>query len=646
MKKPRLLVLTLISLSSLVCHAAETMNDSLTVPSGTKAISSPLNLGGNKPGPLAFYEKGGVYVLPALPLAAPDTAKISHVGSDGGNSGYIKSPGSTTGLFSSGGSIYLGGNANFKLSGGGVDKVKIFAKCGVSDSTAIAFALGLDGRIYGTFSDSGMSITATDGSKAESMNSGAVFRFEPDGTHFEIVHRGLINPSGIAFNEYGDAYVIDAPAGTGDKARLIRLVEDGDSGWNNSCRKQEPAETRWMTEKMWETRTDSQPAFSLPASAHLTTSPAGLAYHPGTGFLENETGRFFVCDDTGDTASSGVVSFGIKETRGGVRVIDPRLIVSGVKSSGIAFATDGNFFFTDIEGRNFTFLDHEKNMHLPEKNSQAATLLSEGFDQRSSEELAALLGHPNSRVRLHAQISLTRKSDAIEVFKKSLESTELLARIHAIHGLGIIARRGSSPTPGEEFTTLPAKGIRETATSLLSPLLADPNPEIRVQALRAIVDAPLPGDSISLGTLLLDDSDRVRFAAAIAIGKLKALGQYSAVINFLAKNNSRDPYLSHAGSYALQHMVDTEPQISALTVYDSPAVRLAAVVALRRMGSLEVVRFLNDTDPAVQDEVIRTVIDLNLKEAFPMLTELLENSTREWPPVILSMLETAKRGTH
>lgn len=640
MKRNRPLTLSLLCITSVCSFVAEAETTALILPEGTKAISSPLDLEGNKPAALAFAEKGGIYLLPKIPLDSPKTAKIFHLGKSGQNLGNTYSPGATTGLLSFGGSIYMGGDTNFKLFGGGVDKGKIFAKCVGNGLTPISFALGLDGRIYGTLGDSGASITASDGSKVESPTSGAVFRFELDGTGFEIFHKGLINPSGIAFNDFGDAYVIDTSAGTGDKPRLIRIFEDGDSGWRSSYRKQDPSSNRWMIEKMWETSNDSQPSFSLPAAAHLTSSPKGLVFHPGTGFLESEAGRFLVCDD------SEILSFGIREKRGGITLVDPRTIVSGINSTGLAFNNDGNLALTDTyNGEKLISIDPGENLHLPEHNEEAARLLSEDFDQLSAQQLAALLGHPNSRVRLNAQISLTRKTDAIETFKKTLESSDLLTRIHTIRGLGIIARRGSSPTPGNEFAAIPPKSLREKSTKILLPLLADPNPEIRVQALRAIADTPLHGDSIPLGSLLSDDSDRVRIEAAITIGKLKSLGQYSSVIHFLAKNNDRDPHLSHAGSFALQHMAANDRQISALTAYDSPAVRLAAVVALRRMGSLEVVRFLNDTAPAVQDEVIRAVIDLELKDAFPMLKELSESSTREWSPVILAMLETAKTGS-
>ncbi len=519
------------------------------------------------------------------------------------------------------------------------------------------FTLGPDGRIYGTVGDRGYSFITKEGKEYNHPDEGAVFRFEPDGTGFEIVHTGLRNPKEIAFNEYGDAFSVDNNADQGDQARVVYICEGADSGWQMENQtmmtfhreiglEQRPP-SRWMDEKMWELRNDTEPAYVLPPSAYLAAGPSGLTYHPGTGFLESEKGRFLICDYKGGAATSGIWSFAMEQDGGGMKMTDARQFNWGVAATDVEYSFDGRVFVTDFingwetheDGRLFS-LNAGDNMYLPAETKQAAELIRDGFDQRSSEELAKLLAHADSRVRLRAQIALTRKPDAIKVFTKAVtSSTDRIERIHGLWGLGIVARRGSVPSSSGDFTTLPAKGLREEATKAIEPFLKDPDPEIRVQALRAIADAAVSGDSLPLGGLLSDDSLRVRFAAGIAIGKHRAMGHYSAVLDFLRKNNDRDVYLRHAGIYALEHMATDPHQISVLAKDPSPALRLAAVVALRRLGSIEVARFINDPDPKVQDEVIRAIYDKDMTNMRPLAAALLDNlGARNWTPFMLRRL--------
>ena len=518
------------------------------------------------------------------------------------------------------------------------------------------FTLGPDGRIYGTIGDRGYSLVTKEGKEYRYPNEGAAFRFEPDGTGFEIFHTGLRNPKEIAFDELGDAFSVDNNSDQGDKARIVYLVEGGETGWqmehqtmhtfHRSIGLEKRPPNRWMDEKMWEMRNDTQPAYILPPSALLTAGPSGLTYHPGAGFLESEKGRFLICDYKGGAASSGIWSFEMEPDGAGMKMTDAREFLWGVAATDVEYSFDGRVFVTDFvngwqshDNGRLLSVSAGGNAYLADEAKQAAKLISEGFDQRESAELAKLLAHADSRVRLRAQVALTRKPDAIAVFKKATASESQIERIHGVWGLGIVARRGSVPSSGGGFAALPKKGLRDEAANAILPLLKDPDPEIRTQALRVIADSPLDGNSLPLGTLLSDDSARVRFAAGIAIGKMKALGHYSAVLDFISKNNNRDLFLRHAGIYALEHITTNLRQLSALASTDSAALRLAAVVALRRLNSPEIGRFINDPDPMVQDEVIRAIHDLDMNDMRPLAAALLDDpNKRAWTPFMLRRL--------
>jgi quinoprotein glucose dehydrogenase len=502
------------------------------------------------------------------------------------------------------------------------------------------FTLGPDGRIYGTIGDCGMDFTTKEGVLCHLPHQGAVFRFELDGSGFELFHTGLRNPKGIAFDALGYPFTVDGNSGQGDSARVIYLVQGGDSGWETAHQTMVSSDheagmgkhlpNRWMDEKMWQLANPAQPAFMLPPVAHLDCNPASITCHPGTGLLEEQAGRFLICDHRNNPADSGVWSFAIISDGVGMKMTDSRKILSGVAATAAAYSWDGRLFITDAgdasipkDGHLLSLSAGPRTWRAPDAAS-AAKIMREGFGQRSSAELAHLLKHPDARIRLRAQLALTRKSDAHERFAEASLSTDLLARVHGVWGLGILVRRGALPVPFSEFSAVPAEKMRAAALDKLLVLSLDKNEEIRCQALRVLADAGSDPAALEIGRLLGDPSTRVRFFATLLIGRRKMLGYYGPVCEMLAENDNKDLLLRHAGAYALQQMAADPATISALCQHDSAAVRLAAVIALRRMKTPEVAAFIPDTDPKVTGEAVRAVCDLDLTEARPAAAALLD----------------------
>ncbi|RYD47634.1 MAG: glucose dehydrogenase, partial [Verrucomicrobiaceae bacterium] len=518
------------------------------------------------------------------------------------------------------------------------------------------FTLGPDGRIYGTVGDRGLSLVTKEGVPYEYPNEGAAFRFEPDGTGFELFHTGLRNPKEIAFDENGNAFTVDNNSDQGDAARVVYLVEGGDTGWQmehqamHSFHRQiglkDHPPGRWMEERMWELQNPDQPAYILPPEAHLTAGPSGLTYHPGAGFQQKEAGRFLICDYRGGAANSGIWSFQMKPKGAGMEMTDSRQFVWGVAATDVEYSWDGKVYITDFitgwasheAGRLLSLDAGEKNWQAPEV-AGAVRLMKQGFEHRSSAELANLLKHPDFRIRLRAQIALTRKPDALKRFSDAVLSTFPSVKLHGIWGLGIIARRGSVPLAGAEFGDIPVAQNSLDAEATLVALLKDKDAETRAQATRALADAKGSPGAIPVGALLTDPSPRVRFFAALLVGKRKMVEQYGPVCEMIAENDNKDVHLRHAGIFALQGMA-TSPQILVgLFNHESPAVRLAAVVALRRMKSPKIAIFINDADPKVADEAIRAICDMDLVSARPAVADLLDElSAREWKPFMLRRL--------
>jgi len=126
--------------------------------------------------------------------------------------------------------------------------------------------------------------------------------------------------------------------------------------------------------------------------------------------------------------------------------------------------------------------------------------------------------------------------------------------------------------------------------------------------------------------LLKDTFSRARFFAAEALGRIAYEPAINPIIEMLKANNDEDTYLRHAGSLALARIGEADP-IIALSTHPSRAVRIAAVVALRRMSHPGIAAFLSDGDEYIVTETARAINDdLSIKDALPALGNLLKNT--------------------
>lgn len=508
------------------------------------------------------------------------------------------------------------------------------------------FVLAPDGRIYGTLGDRGVNLTTREGKHYEYPDQGCVFRFDPDGSNFEIIHTGLRNPKEIAFDELGNAISVDNNSDQGDLARVVYIVDGGDSGWNmghqalHSFHRQIGLENhppnRWMEERMWAPLNDAQPSYIVPPVANLTSGPSGLTYHPGTGFLEEEKGRFLICDYRGGAANSGIWSFKVEPSGGGMKMTDSRQINWGAAVTDVEYSWDGKLYVTDFiggwesheAGRVYSLSANEP--YRAKEAEEAAKLIAEGFEQRSAAELGALLGHADQRVRTRAELALTRKGDdGLTEFVKAIGTEDRLTRLHGIWGLGVIARRGAAVLPEaaaskDGFAPLPSQRTMQRTRAYLATLLQDKDPEVRAQTIRVLGEAGGDGNALPFGVLMADESPRVRFFATIAAGRLKTLGTMAFFNTVL--DGKEDPYLRHAVAFAMSSFCH-ERQIAAFRQQANPQLRMAALNALHRLKSPFAADFLEDPDKKIADEAIRTIHDLSLESVRPLVAALLDQET-------------------
>ncbi|MBK8095350.1 MAG: HEAT repeat domain-containing protein [Verrucomicrobiaceae bacterium] len=447
--------------------------------------------------------------------------------------------------------------------------------------------IGPDGRIYWSIGDKGVNVTSKEGVKWFYPHEGCVMRCEPDGSGFEVFAHGLRNIQEIAFDDFGNLFGVDNDADLpGEKERLVYITERSDSGWR--CGHQYQKEkSRWMLEGLWKPAHATQPLFITPPLQNYSNGPAGFAHEPGTALGAALRGHFIL-----DQFPSGkMTAFQLAPGGASFVMTNDRVIHSGIMGIGLAFANNGGLLVADWVGGypldelgHIWLADDPSAQNSPERQETAKLL--------AADLNASHLSHRDQRVRLRAQFQIVKKGDfaALEAIAADKKVAQL-ARIHAIWGLG--------------------QGLRakKVEASTLTKLLTDADPEILTQTAKTL------GDSTTrvpeLISLLTSNVSRVRFHAAIALGKLQDAAATPKLLQLAAKEQN-DPFMRHAIVTGLAGCADAK-----VLVKDKS---LCNLLALARQRSPKVAEFLTK----FPDEAERAIHDdAGIPEALPALTTRL-----------------------
>ncbi|WP_437204791.1 PVC-type heme-binding CxxCH protein [Planctomicrobium sp. SH664] len=478
--------------------------------------------------------------------------------------------------------------------------------------------LGPDGRIYFSIGDRGFNVEVRrpEGDSTPSRrlilpDQGAVFRCERDGTGLEIVAEGLRNPQELAFDDYGNLFTCDNNSDGGDEARWVHVVEGGDSGWRMYFQYL-PDRGPWNRERIWspyradDETTAVQPAHIIPPLANIANGPSGLVAYPGVGLPAEYSGHFFLADFRGSSGQSGIRAIA-NEPRGATfHVTSNRWFLEHVLATDVDFGSDGWMYVSDwVEGWNGPGKGRIYRLGDPRFRQtpaiqEAHELMKAGFKDLSADRLVELLGHPDRRIRQRSQFELARR-EAVELLAETAARSQAeMVRIHALWGLGELIRKGTAPA------------------DLLLPFLADRDPEIRAQVARLAGDCMVTAAVPQLLQCMKEGTPRLQSLAAMALGKLEVAEAFSLMVEGLERNADSDPVLRHAFVMGLAGG-STPEQLLTLLPHDSRAVRLGAVLALRRLKSPLLQQFLHDPDAAIALEAARAIHDLPIVAAQPAL---------------------------
>ncbi|MEM6772058.1 MAG: HEAT repeat domain-containing protein, partial [Bacteroidota bacterium] len=370
----------------------------------------------------------------------------------------------------------------------------------------------------------------------------------------------------------------------------------------------------WMDEGMHLPRHDGQAAYFLPAIQNFINGPTGLVYNPGTCLGPEWAGHFFMSEFRGGPSNSHLHTFTMQPNGAGFKLGYAKEILGGLLPTGLDFGPDGALYFGDwingwgAKGKGKIWrLDGGDAGAMEAERQGVATLLQRDFSEISTGELKDLLAHADQRIRRKAQFMLANsgKTGARIFLEVASGNGPELARIHAIWGLAQQVRYGV--TDGQ----------------VLLPLLTALEPEIIAQTAKMIGDQRIPGGEAQLIDLLQHRNPRVQFFATEALGRLRHGPAINPIIALLRENDDKDVYLRQAGMIALGRIGNADA-LGKLSNDPSSAVRIAAVVALRRMRAAQTANFLSDRDPYIVAEAARAIHDdFSIEAAMPKLAELL-----------------------
>ncbi|WP_435017310.1 PVC-type heme-binding CxxCH protein [Tundrisphaera sp. TA3] len=423
--------------------------------------------------------------------------------------------------------------------------------------------LGPDGWIYWTKGAFAEQTYDRPGRSPLVTKASHIFRARPDGSGIEpVMTGGMDNPVDVAFSAGGERFFtttfIQIPAG-GRRDGILHAIYGGLYGKLN------PAA---------EGHTRTRPDF-MPVMTHLgAAAPSGLACYESSGFGDGFRGNLFAAQFNMRKVSRHV----LVPDGATFRTQDEDFLASEDRDyhpTDVLEDADGSIVVIDTGGW-YKLCCPTSQLEKPDVLGKIYRVRKAGasrvddprglkldWAKATPDALADRLGDPRPAVRRRAMDALGRRS---------LEALPALGRI--VRGDDPEARRNAIWTSAR----IDAPEARVTARAGLN----DPDEANRQAALHVASLHRDRGAIASIKPILAAPSRPNARAAAEALGRLGDPSVVPAILRAIDAN--RDPIVEHSLIHALIELNVPEPVRLGLDS-PSPAVRLAAMIALDQMGS-------------------------------------------------------------
>ncbi len=516
--------------------------------------------------------------------------------------------------------------------------------------------VGPDGRIYFSIGDRGYNVITKEGTRLKRVDTGAVFRCDADGSHLEVFAYGVRNPQELAFDDNGNLFTGDNNSDSGDKARWVYVVQDGDTGWRMYYQYLDDRGP-WNRERIWypyradEETSAVQPAATLPPIANLGDGPSGLTFYPGVGLPDRYKGHFFMADFRGTAGNSGIRSFTNTPKGATFELYDSHEFIWSILATDVTFAPDASMVVSDWvngwngegKGRLYKFA-HDADAS---NATDSARLLGGGIKNSTVGDLAELLQHADRRVRFEAQFELVRRNEISELMTAVRTPGSDVAKTHGLwgcwqHGLASVEN---------------ANAVNGLLLEMLSDRTSSFTTELQAQAVKVMTDiVSRHGFTAVAGELRqnltsvckeLTKRDELRLAgfAATAVGTLGTSEDAKSLLTLLDRNNNVDPVVRHQATMGIVKLAERHPGLlEELADYGGTPGRLGVLLAMRRHGDPAIDQFLKDGDSSLVAEAARAINDEPIEAAQSSLADLLSTPGLDDNTLRRSMNACYRRG--